>query len=111
MLKAVPCSAHHTTLACLCGFRGDDFCTEGEAEVPDQVDAMITTRFKGKILPRVGPVVSLGGRSCCGSRRVTSCISKATGLVVELDGYEARANADDQSNEDGCKRRSGCGCE
>ena len=59
MLKAVPCSAHHTTLASLCGFR--DFSTEGEAEVPDQVDAMITTRFKAKILPRVGPVVSLAG--------------------------------------------------
>ena len=61
MLEAVPCSAHHTPLACLCGFRGDDFCTVGEAEVPDQVDAMITTRFKAKILPRVGPVVSLAG--------------------------------------------------
>ena len=32
----------------MCGFHGDDFYTEGEPEVLDQVDAMIPTRFKAK---------------------------------------------------------------
>ena len=51
MLTTVSCSAYDPTLDPFCGFHSDDFYTEGEPEVLDQVDAMITTRFKAKFLP------------------------------------------------------------
>ena len=54
--------AYHPTLDRFCGFHGDDFCTEGEPEVLDQVDAMTTTRLETKILPRVGPGVLTVGK-------------------------------------------------
>ena len=50
----VPCLAYHPKLDCLCCVNGDNFHTEGEPEVLDQVGAMITTRLKAKILPH-GP--------------------------------------------------------
>ena len=38
MLKTVPCLAYHPTLDCLCVCNGDEFYTDGEPEVLDQVD-------------------------------------------------------------------------
>ena len=38
VLKTVPCLAYHPTLDCLCVFNGDEFYTDGEPEVLDQVD-------------------------------------------------------------------------
>ena len=61
MLKQFPCLACHPTHVCLCSVYGDDFYTTGEPEVLDQVGAMITTRLKAKILPRVGPRASQEG--------------------------------------------------
>ncbi|CAK0869006.1 unnamed protein product [Prorocentrum cordatum] len=55
ILSTVPCLAYHSEWDYLSGFHGDDFYTEDEPQQLDNFDAMITGRFKAKILPRVGP--------------------------------------------------------
>ena len=55
MVKTVPCLACNVRRDTLCGFCGDDFCTEGEPSALDDVDQTIVECFNAKIMPPVGP--------------------------------------------------------
>ena len=46
LLQTVPCLAHCGGLDSLAGWHGDDFNTEGEPGILDEVDEMILASFK-----------------------------------------------------------------
>jgi hypothetical protein len=55
IMQTVACLAYSPTLDVLIGFHGDDFVYEGEPTSLDKVEEMISSTFKSKIMPRVGP--------------------------------------------------------
>ena len=61
LLQTVPCLTYCGGHDSLAGWHGDDFCTEGEPGALDEVDEMILTSFKAKVLPRLGPGASTEG--------------------------------------------------
>ena len=67
MVKTVPCLAYHAKRDTLCGFHGDDFYTEGEPSVLDELTTRSLSTSRLRSCRASGPVQLVTGRNCVGS--------------------------------------------